>query len=1309
MAHNASSSSLNLSQGHAAIIPLWKLDRETMEKAALKGKRYALLSPSLNELQKVRGIYVKCPKPSYKIASMQAIYAPGLEKQFELQLDTLNEAARFTSSSGELPIPKDRRAKVLNVFEDLARPYSNEGPRLRFLPTWYGTVETAVEGICTIGIKPPSSDRVDGGYIGAGSYSTFEAKYASLYGDQVTLIFNWVVASSVYPVLDCDQLMGKTLKDDFDTHFAEVCLYLPSDEEQPIYKQHYPNTPNYFACRENQAMSFTEIAVRNSSCCLPRYLVKLAPIFNPHPHFIGREDLLDKMAKAMKANDAMLILHGPPQIGKSVLVDAFINKHAEEFFFIWKIDCSTADKMRESYIELEGYLRHTQDNSEDFSTEQIIQRVHGLLQQLSSTSKPWLLVYDHLEEKFTFPQGVKVLVTTCDEKLFQDLQIQFLKIPLFSEDEGCRLIERVVSKKKYSLEQMKYLISICGLYPSILDLVVTTIQNSKDLTIETFFQSDLSHLTAHFIEMKLPDRVIVNFFVTLSNLKQDVDISRKSILDTLERLGKKELVTLFCMIPDRSGLRFLERRKHTSLLANIREMTETTPHGIANLPEVKIAGYFDPEKKETLFLKESPIRQLLVLGPKDDPEYLKNLGEIKKSYKNALHRVCQAKNGKNVNIHVKQNPYSPLTEYAVHQLKDRMRGYSTPTTEFFRFHVEGQIDGRKVKKEYRVLISETIDGDPITEESKPTIENWTWEVLCSLLDRQGDGVSGNYKVKNGKLFCVDNDISFVEPIDKNKIHFTSFLFYLFPPDTALDPKALDQFCKLDINFILKDWFKDVLKKEEKYLSLFTQPELDKMWREEEFSPSMLLRKGTLSTLHTQFWYLQLEIRKRKGSGVLAMDLLNYLLSISEDFNGKNVVGGHIYLAYKSQLNAVQPDKDKDELIWDWRARHAVNRPPGSLTSKKALEASKLSKIPDLYVVDRTKQWTYQPRRAFNELLVMVTMHDEMIYESTQTNSRTFTADFTPCFDQGNKIWDEERLKSSLESLKLRLNLDKAKVVKKLTIKNCPILSGKDLTEGVLNLMLDELSIENCPKLKDIDIYNILKKWCPKLKALHIDECLGLTTLGDGLLSYTDPLVMPHLESLSLFNTSITSVKLIAPILLNLTIRNSKLIELDVKAQSRLLMDIRNPTPSNIKTSRLRDEDLLLLKDSDITEIDLSEAEVTDKGFSTIFIHKGLKKLDLSLPRHLTLNSLIELSTSLKDLDLSGWHRVRDEDINQLTRLTDLTTLNLSRCELLTNESLTILKKMKSLTFLDISECNLMDEEGEAELKKALPKLDINKI
>ena len=142
-------------------------------------------------------------------------------------------------------------------------------------------------------------------------------------------------------------------------------------------------------------------------------------------------------------------------------------------------------------------------------------------------------------------------------------------------------------------------------------------------------------------------------------------------------------------------------------------------------------------------------------------------GNLISSYDHSAHRVCKIQE-----FHLKQKPTHPLMEYAIHSLCSRIAGDLTPCVELVRFDIGDTF--------YPVLISRTISGGRWQQGVALDLKQWTRMLLCAILTRPGDGSLSNYVVKDQKIYCIDNDLSFVEPAEvswKNPLKSTSSPFF----------------------------------------------------------------------------------------------------------------------------------------------------------------------------------------------------------------------------------------------------------------------------------------------------------------------------------------------------------------------------------------------------------------------------------------------------------------------------------------------------------------------------------------------------
>ena len=486
---------------------------------------------------------------------------------------------------------------------------------------------------------------------------------------------------------------------------------------------------------------------------------------------------------------------------------------------------------------------------------------------------------------------------------------------------------------------------------------------------------------------------------------------------------------------------------------------------------------------------------------------LDDSGDLKSQYPDSAHRVAFA-NG----FQLKQKPTHPLMEYAIHNLFSRLAGDLTPPNELVRFEVDGEII-------YPVLISKTVEGMTFKEKGQNlnlddpiAWAKWSWLLLASILTKPGDGRPSNYIIdsQNG-VHCVDNEISFVEPISKQSyrgIQFTCSLFCLFK-ERGLSRDVLASFCALDSDAILSGWIDDVIKKEGEYLKLFSAEEREKLFQENpnnRFKATILFSEGSLASIKMQFVFLQNQLSQRiqENKDVTPMDLLSFLIDVKNDLK----LGTAVSQAY---MKASQP-MIEDRLKWI-----TSRSDEKSLTSAQS-DLATIGKVPKFEQIDHARD--YSPGKAKGEL-VMNTFVLEAGKQSTEKNAfgasfKGLTLDIDP---------DLTRQKLVLKSLITVFNQTKNKPAA-ISIQHCHVLDSKNLVH-FLHENIRFLDLSDCPKITYYEV-EMIQRACPRLKNLILDGCLGITAIQENGWKGR-PLLFAELKQFSIKRCSnLKCVHLIAP-------------------------------------------------------------------------------------------------------------------------------------------------------------------------------------
>jgi serine/threonine protein kinase/tetratricopeptide (TPR) repeat protein len=260
----------------------WQVDVRIKPDTTTMTISYQLLEPTAEEKQKIVAYYQQYPVPGCEIGRVQVIYSPGVDLEFEMRLKKLQKRAGkpafapkwFNEGTNE---HKAWRAKINEHYEKVTAPYTDSDyPNVKLMPVWHGTRKEVVGSILETGYANLAT--TDVGFFGKGIYSAFEAEYSyRLYSTQNykrtdgVLLLNWVSSYSAYPVINSDRysLKGRGNYANYDAHVVPVVPVAPEKDN--------PYALDYWACEPNQPAQYTEIAVFESSQCLPRYIIELQP------------------------------------------------------------------------------------------------------------------------------------------------------------------------------------------------------------------------------------------------------------------------------------------------------------------------------------------------------------------------------------------------------------------------------------------------------------------------------------------------------------------------------------------------------------------------------------------------------------------------------------------------------------------------------------------------------------------------------------------------------------------------------------------------------------------------------------------------------------------------------------------------------------------------------------------------------------------------------------------------------------------------------------------------------------------------
>ena len=593
------------------------------------------------------------------------------------------------------------------------------------------------------------------------------------------------------------------------------------------------------------------------------------------------------------------------------------------------------------------------------------------------------------------------------------------------------------------------------------------------------------YLAIYYTRVKEPLEVHCNCYEKFST-KLIFEPLRICYLETLRekqlsiREEQPSIADTLSFIPNRDGLRRSHVEAYQKLQDSLRQITTNAPSAVL---------ITSPTLQTPLYLKPEFVNQILDID-----------GNIKREYNNSLHRVCRLKNEPDIDLHFKQKPNHPLMEYAIYDLTSRLTGEKTPTSELLRFEVT--INGQTMV--YPVLVSQTIPGKNLKEvlaenpSYKPHPKCLTRMLLNAICTRPGDGRASNFVVNNDQLYCIDNDVAFVEPIVRKgifrKTNFCSILFCL--ENRLLDMEILQKFTSIDVDLIFASWLDALVQKEELYIPLFTKEE-KQLYEEDpknKFTPTILLPAGMITTLYTQVHILQQFLQHSLNDQLLPNDLLDKLITLKGEDGTTSQIGGRIYKQYKDSSSLSSPGK---------RLKKATNRQAEqSLTTKQAMKAS-LGKTPTIEEIQERKKFSL--KQAQKEFMGYSLFRIEGGIIGSQKDMQTLSANFEKIAQSGSP--DIERQNLMLRGLDLFFSYQKKKPIS-ITLTNCAILNIKKL-RPFLHQELKYLDLRY--SLVKADMVETITSRCPSLQELYLSECHQLKFVGGRGGSSSRSLSFPKLE------------------------------------------------------------------------------------------------------------------------------------------------------------------------------------------------------
>ena len=322
---------------------------------------------------------------------------------------------------------------------------------------------------------------------------------------------------------------------------------------------------------------------------------------------------------------------------------------------------------------------------------------------------------------------------------------------------------------------------------------------------------------------------------------------REIYIETLiEAKVDPTIIDTLAAIPNRDGYRQSYRMAHRILLARIEELSLPEHHnssyeGVEILLEIPELGRRKLKSDWIPNLFDLATGQLNPVSPEtpNQPEY----------------RECRhtVRSIPGYDLHIKEMPDHPAMEYAVGNLVHRLFTNGPPPTQLARVTFSKGLE----KRSYPVLFSQTVPGKVFNPEQDWVNPAQLTELLIGqVLLLPGDANARNFIFSESILRCIDNDVSFVDPVIthpilkfRHVVQFTSILFCLKQP-FMLNKQVIEKFCDVDPLLVLNGWLCDLIEREKSYTALF--PEIDERRillernKEKSFTPFFIVAPGSIA-------------------------------------------------------------------------------------------------------------------------------------------------------------------------------------------------------------------------------------------------------------------------------------------------------------------------------------------------------------------------------------------------------------------------------------------------------------------------------
>lgn len=498
-------------------------------------------------------------------------------------------------------------------------------------------------------------------------------------------------------------------------------------------------------------------------------------------------------------------------------------------------------------------------------------------------------------------------------------------------------------------------------------------------------------------------------------------------------------------------------------------------------------------------------------------------------------------------------PEMPGIEFAAGSLTRLLFGRGMPWVEVGRFEIDKDI--------YPVLISQGIEGETLEKWLKDNPnkspkfdellmgEGTIIDIVEGSEDKKGDNIVAEADKITRLLFTplrpvpVDNDRSFYPALLQNENSITVLLKSLnLCADEAgfkIHPIIIENLLSINVYELLKEWLKDVDDKDKKIRALFSDKEMQEMFKEETVS-GILKKMGVKAEIPEQS-VLPIPLRDK-----LLPALYVKLCTIQKIL--KNYRAMNKSITYLQLLGELEPYLARyyQELIAKYKTlKERFDNGPGTMYGQGKVGQTQKDRLKTLRTVPQTLQTMHgkpvDVKALINQKNLLAKEHAAQLdnihlqytkVEAVLAEIKNGQGDFIQKLNQIGSDELKAKIINQIDFSTLKVSTEAlTEVMEKinftylrLTHLNITTIQLSRILKNSANLRA--LTIRNAPQVA-ADLWPNLSKYCPFVEKIHLSDLPILNWAGDNIrLSALTEVFINNCPNLELLEISSPSLKIL---------------------------------------------------------------------------------------------------------------------------------------------------------------------------------------